>query len=396
MGKFYAYLRRLGLTFSASIKEWACLNSCIMYIYQQKNWPNFTWDYSRLQNVLNDVSFARGVLLGRMNSIGFKLKSEATLNSLSQEIVKSSEIEGEILNTEQVRSSIARRLNLEFKSSAKESHYIDGIVDMMLDATNGYMKPLTKKRLFAWHASLFPTGFSGMYKIDVGKFRLDKDGRMQVISYRRNKEIVHFQAPEAFEIPKHISAFIKWFNKASNDVISAAIAHLWFVTIHPFDDGNGRITRALTEMMLAKVDSSGSRFYSMSNQVLLRRKEYYDILEKTQSGSLDITDWILWFCQTLLNAVNDSLKHTDSIFQKAKFWQNNGDIDFSANQQKITNRLFDGFDGNLTSSKWAKICKCSQDTAIREISNLLKKNILKKVGEGRSTHYVLVLNNVND
>lgn len=363
-----------------------------MYIYQHDNWPQFTWDSRYLQEALNEVSFKRGMLIGRMNSIGFNLQNEATLNSLSQEIIKSSEIEGEFLNPDQVRSSIARRLNIEYKSVSKDSHYIDGVVDMMLDATQAYSKPLTKKRLFSWHASLFPTGYSGMYKIDVGKYRSDKDGRMQVVSSWHNKELVHYEAPKADKVSKLMEDFIKWFNCAPQDTVSAAIAHLWFVSIHPFDDGNGRITRALTEMMLAKVDKLQYRFYSMSNQVLLHRKEYYNILEKTQHGDLDITAWIDWFCKVLCKSIDDSLSQTESIFQKAKFWQDNENIKFSANQQKMINKLFDGFEGNMTSSKWAKICKCSQDTAGREISDLIRKKVLLKEGTGRAVHYLLDTN----
>ena len=364
-----------------------------MYIYQYKQWPNFTWDNVALQSLLTKASFLRGSLFGRMSTIGFKLQNEATLNSLSQEIIKSSEIEGEILNQEQVRSSIARRLNIELKTNVAESHYIDGVVDMMFDATQNYKTPLTKKRLFAWHASLFPTGFSGMYKIDVGKFRSDKDGRMQVVSSKYNRDVVHFEAPEAKDINKHITEFLKWFNSASADIISVAIAHLCFVTIHPFDDGNGRITRAITEMMLAKVDDSKYRFYSMSAQVLKHRKEYYDILEKTQRRDMNITEWLEWFITMLINSINDSLEQTESIFKKAKFWQENENIAFSSDQQKIINKLFDGFEGNLTSSKWAEICKCSQDTANRAIADLIEKGIFVKIGSGRSTHYKLNVEN---
>ena len=360
-----------------------------MYIYQDKQWPKFKWDNVRLQGLLTEASFLRGILLGRMGTIGFKLKNEATLNSLSQEILNSSEIEGEILNKEQVRSSIARRLNIELKTNVSESHYVDGIVDMMFDVTQNFDKPLTKKRLFAWHSTLFPSGFSGMYKIDVGKFRSDKDGRMQVVSSKYNRDVVHFEAPEAKDINKHITQFLKWFNSAPIDIISVAITHLWFVTIHPFDDGNGRITRAITEMMLAKVDNSQYRFYSMSAQVLKYRKEYYDILERTQRGDMDITPWLEWFITMLINALNDSLQQTESIFQKAKFWQEHENISFSADQQKIINKLFDGFEGNLSSSKWAKICKCSQDTASRAIADLIEKGIFVKLGSGRSTHYKL-------
>ncbi len=358
-----------------------------MYIYQRKDWAKFRWDKQRLQEIISKVEFSRGLLLGRMESIGFKQKAEFSLNSFSQEIITSSEIEGEILNPEQVRSSIARRLNIEYKGSS--NHYVDGIVDMMFDATENYKKPLTKKRLFSWHAALFPTGYSGIYKIDVGKFRTDKEGRMQVVSTWHNQEVVHFEAPEANKIDSLIDDFLAWQKNAPTNIISAAIAHLWFVTIHPFDDGNGRITRAITEMMLAKADECAYRFYSMSNQVQKKRKEYYNILEKTQHSDLDISDWLEWFASTLFDAVNDSLLQTQSIFKKAKFWQEHEHIKFSADQQKMLNKLFDGFEGNLTSSKWAKICKCSQDTASRAIADLIAKGILQKVGSGRNIHYLL-------
>ncbi|MBR6797255.1 MAG: Fic family protein [Opitutales bacterium] len=359
------------------------------YIYQQEGWPNFTWDKAHLQPLLAKAEFTRGVLLGRMQAIGFNLKGEATLNVLSQEIIKSSEIEGEILNREQVRSSVARRLNIEFKEQTNSSRYVDGVTEMMLDATRNYENPLTRERLFAWHAALFPTGYSGIHKIDVGAFRSDKDGSMQVVSSRRNRETVHFEAPEAAKLEKHVSFFLKWANSAPRDIVSAAIAHLWFVTLHPFDDGNGRITRAITEWMLARTDDSEFRFYGLSSRILSARKEYYAVLEKTQCGGLDITAWIEWFTGTLQKSLEDALRQTEFVFRKSKFWQEHEHIEFSAHQQKVLNRLFDGFEGKLTSAKWAKICKCSQDTASRAIADLITKGILRKEGSGRATHYLL-------
>ena len=359
------------------------------YIYQHEDWPHFVWDKARLQPLLAKAEFTRGMLLGRMQAIGFNLKGEATLDALSREIIKSSEIEGELLNREQVRSSVARRLNLNFKGQTASSRYVDGVTEMMLDATRNYENPLTRDRLFSWHAALFPTGFSGIHKIDVGAFRSDKDGRMQVVSSRRNREIVHFEAPEAKQLGKLVPAFLKWANKAPRDIVSAAIAHLWFVTLHPFDDGNGRITRTVTEWMLARADNSEFRFYSLSSRILDARKEYYDVLEKTQCGGLDITDWLEWFTGTLQKSLEDALTQTEFVFRKSKFWQAHEHLEFSAHQQKILNRLFDGFEGKLTSAKWAKICKCSQDTASRAIADLISKGILRKEGSGRATHYCL-------
>ena len=360
------------------------------YIYQEPGWPDFTWDNSKLVDLLSRVSFAQGKLLGKMDSIGFDMQKEASLMALSQEIIKSSEIEGEILNLEQVRSSIAKRLNLAYKPAMGDSHYIDEIVNMMMDATSNYEAPLATDRLFSWHAALFPTGYSGMDKIDVAKFRSDRNGRMQVISFSKNRTNVHFEAPEAAKVPSEVAKFMAWKNSCTQDIVSAAKAHLWFVTIHPFDDGNGRITRAITEMMLARAEGSKYRFYSMSNQIQKERDAYYNVLERTQRGGLDITLWIEWFAETMLKAIEDSLAQTESIFRKAKFWQDHSNMEFSSNQCKMLNRLFDGFEGNLTTSKWAKMCKCSHDTAIRAITDLIEKGVLKKKGDGKSTHYVLV------
>lgn len=359
------------------------------YIYQREEWPHFVWDKAYLQPLLAKAEFTRGLLLGRMQAIGFKLKNETSLDALSREIIKSSEIEGEILNREQVRSSVARRLNIEFKGQTESSRYVDGVAEMMLDATRSYDKPLTRERLFAWHAALFPTGYSGIHKINVGMFRNDKDGRMQVVSSRSNRETVHFEAPEAVQLEEYVSVFLKWVNIAPRNIVSAAIAHLWFVTLHPFDDGNGRITRAITEWLLARADASEFRFYSLSSRILSARKDYYAVLEKTQCGDLEITGWIEWFTGTLQKALEDALTQTESIFRKSKFWQEHEAIAFSAHQQKILNRLFDGFEGKLTSSKWAKICKCSQDTANRAIADLIAKGILRKENTGRATHYCL-------
>ena len=330
--------------------------------------------------------------MGRMESLGFDLRNEATLETLTLDVLKSTEIEGEYLNPDQVRSSIARRLGMEIAGSVESDRNVDGVVEMMLDATQNCFNPLTSERLFDWHAAIFPTGRSGMYKITVANWRSDSTGPMQVVSGAMGKEKVHFQAPDSSLVESEMSRFLDWFNKSSelDLVLKASVAHLWFVTIHPFDDGNGRITRALTDMLLAQSDRSSQRFYSMSAQIRLERKQYYEILEKTQKGNLDITDWIKWFLSCLLNA----LKSTDTILNrvlfKADFWTRHAKTIMNERQKKLLNKILDGFEGKLTSSKWAKIAKCSKDTAIRDINDLINKNILKKdEAGGRSTNYEL-------
>jgi len=330
--------------------------------------------------------------MGRMESLGFDLRNEATLETLTLDVLKSTEIEGEYLNPDQVRSSIARRLGMEIAGSVESDRNVDGVVEMMLDATQNCFNPLTSERLFDWHAAIFPTGRSGMYKITVANWRSDSTGPMQVVSGAMGKEKVHFQAPDSSLVESEMSRFLDWFNESSelDLVLKASVAHLWFVTIHPFDDGNGRITRALTDMLLAQSDRSSQRFYSMSAQIRLERKQYYEILEKTQKGNLDITDWIKWFLNCLLNA----LKSTDTILNrvlfKADFWTRHAKTIMNERQKKLLNKILDGFEGKLTSSKWAKIAKCSKDTAIRDINDLINKNILKKdEAGGRSTNYEL-------
>lgn len=362
-----------------------------MYIYEQNNWPNFTWDNNKISNLLANVSFAEGQILGKMKELGFNLQQEAVLANLTEEIIKSSEIEGEMLNTEQVRSSIARRLNIYNESSINSSHHIDGIVNMMVDATHNYNSPLTLERLYGWHAALFPTGYSGMYKIKVAGLRDDKDGPMQVVSNKGFREIIYYQAPDAKVLPQYMQDFLNWVNTnhQNNPLIKAAISHLWFITLHPFEDGNGRIARAITDMMLAKAENTAYRFYSMSSQIQKEKNDYYKILEYTQKGNLDITNWITWFLNCLLSSINNSEQLIANILKKAKLWQKFNEINLDDHQRKIINTLLDGFEGNLTSSKWAKICKCSQDTAIRSIKYLVENQILKQVGAGRSTHYII-------
>jgi len=362
------------------------------FIHQKDNWPEFTWNSNDFLDLLSEARNLQGRLIGRMETLGFDLRNEALLDTLTLDVLKSSEIEGEFLNPDQVRSSIARRLGMEIAGAVDSDRSVEGVVEMMLDATQKCFDPLTAERLFGWHAALFPTGRSGMYKITVADWRKDTTGPMQVISGAMGKEKVHFQAPNSSLIKKEMIRFLNWFNNNKIDlVIKAAIAHLWFVTIHPFEDGNGRITRALTDMLLAQADNSNQRFYSMSAQIRLERKQYYEILEKTQKGNLDITDWIVWFLNCLINA----LKSTDSILQKvlfkADFWQKHIDTVINDRQRKLLNRLMDGFDGKLTSSKWAKIAKCSKDSAVRDINDLIKKGIIQKdAAGGRSTNYELI------
>jgi Fic family protein len=335
----------------------------------------------------------QGRLLGKMESLGFDLQDEAVLNTLTTEIVKSSEIEGENLDIQQVRSSIARRLGIELAGAIESERHIDGIVEMMLDATQRHKLPLTKERLFGWHAALFPSGWSNIYKITVADWRKDTTGPMQVVSGPMGKEKVHFQAPDSDRIEGEMLEFINWIETETetDPVLKAAISHLWFVTIHPFDDGNGRITRAITEMLLARSDNSVKRFYSLSSQIRNERKQYYEMLEKTQKGNSEITEWIIWFLKCLDNAFASTTESLSRILQKAEFWKTHSKTIFNERQQKILNKLLDGFTGKLTTSKWAKICKCSQDTALRDIQNLIEKGILQKEASGgRSTNYELI------
>ena len=340
-------------------------------------------------NKLGQVRAKQGAVLGRMLSLGFDSQDEAVLSIMSLELVRSSEIEGERLNLEEVRSSIARRLGIEANGVVPISRYVDGIVDMQLDATQNYDKPLTQERLFGWHNVLFPTGMSGLYRIDVGKYR---SGDMQVVSGVMGKEKVHYQAPSAERVPAEMDRLIAWINDKENidAVLKAAIAHLWFVSIHPFDDGNGRITRALTDMLLARSEKCTKRFYSISAEIKLLQKEYYDILERTQRSDGEITEWILWFLGCFEQALDSTGSIISSVIRKAEFWEKYRGTSFNERQRKLLNMQFDGFVGKLTSSKWAKIAKCSPDTALNDINDLISKGVLKKTEEGgRSTNYIL-------
>lgn len=363
------------------------------YIYQHKNWTDFTWNNKKISNLLAKVRNLQGRLLGKMTLLGFSYQKEATLENITLDILKSSEIEGEKLNKQQVRSSIARRLGLDVAGLVNSARNIDGIVEMMLDATQRYEKPLTEERIFGWHAALFPTGYSGSYKIDVACYR---KGEMQIVSGALGQEKIHYEAVSAENVKLEMAIFLNWLNadNSHDSVIKAAIAHLWFVTIHPFDDGNGRIARAICDMLLARSDESKQRFYSMSAQINKERKKYYDAIEKVQhrTEDSDITVWLEWFLNCLKNALLSSEKILQSVLYKANFWTRNAKLSFNERQIRMLNKLLDGnFRGKLQSSKWAKICKCSQDTAIRDIKDLINKGILQQepVG-GRSTNYKLI------
>lgn len=365
-----------------------------MYIHQQPAWPTFEWDEAAVSSLLADTRHLQGKLLGRMEALGFQLTTEANLQTLIQDVLKTSEIEGEKLDTEQVRSSLAKRLGIDSVTVAYIDRNVEGIVEVMLDATQNYAKPLTLTRLYNWHAALFPTGRSGMTRITVGKFRTQASGPMQVVSGPIGREKVHFEAPTYDRLKTEMNRFAKWFNDASDMdlVIKSAIAHFWFVTIHPFDDGNGRIARALADMLLAKSEQTNQRFYSMSSQIQLERKSYYDMLEQCQKNSLDITAWINWYLDCLKKAIQASDQMLQNVLLKANFWKTYAGFSFNERQRIIINRLLDGFYGKLTSSKWAKITKCSQDTALRDITHLLQNHILvKDETGGRSTSYHLTL-----
>lgn len=363
------------------------------YIHELADWPKFRWSRETLADQLAAVRHRQGLLIGRMEGLGLKLRAEATLRTLTEDVVESSAIEGEILNQDQVRSSLARRLGVDIGEPTPADRHVEGVVDMILDATEKYDAPLTAERLFAWHAALFPTGRSGMRKITVGAWRTDEAGPMQVVSGPAGCERVHYQAPAAARLDREMSAFLAWFNGDAggiDPVLKAGIAHLWFVTIHPFEDGNGRIARAIGDQQLARSEQSAQRFYSMSAQIQQERNAYYDILEATQKGDLDITAWLQWFLSCLNRALDGAETILGSVLLKAKFWQMHAGESFNERQRAVLNRLLDGFESRLTSSKWATLTKSSQDTATRDINDLLKGGILvKDAAGGRSTSYSL-------
>lgn len=382
-------MRRIIAIFTAKYTE----NMKSIYIWQQTDWPDFTWDDAKLSYKLGRVRGLQGRLVGRMSALGFDLKNSAMLDALTADITKSSEIEGEILNVDQVRSSVARHLGIEIEGLPEADRYIDGVVQVMIDATQNYMQPLTAERFFNWHAALFPTGRSGVYKITFADWRQGAEP-MQVISGAMGKEKIHYQAPDSDHVPYQMKLFLEWVNgnQKIDPVLKAAIAHLWFVTIHPFDDGNGRISRTITDLFLARADEMPHRFYSMSAEIRKQRKGYYEMLEKTQKGSLDITNWLEWFLDCLEAALLDTEKSISTILQKAAFWDKYRLVSMNERQIKMVNLFWDGFDGKLTSSKWAKITKCSPDTALRDIQDLITKGVFRKTDEGgRSTNYELVL-----
>ena len=375
------------------------------YIWQAIDWPSWRFDLAALAQPLADVSRAQGLLTGRLADVGLILRDQACLAALTEDVIKTSEIEGERLNVASVRSSIARRLGLDIGALAPVDRHVEGVVEMVLDATTQFNSPITRERLFAWHAALFPTGYSGLARINVGRWRDDAGGPMQVVSGPVGRQHVHFQAPPAEWLESsdarhgrnesEIDRFLAWANSTSGPpaLIKAGLAHLWFVTLHPFDDGNGRIARAVGDLFLARADGSPQRFYSLSAQIQRERKDYYDILERTQKQSLDITEWLAWFLATLNRAVEQAQHTLHAVLVKTRFWHRcagPGSAPLSARQVKLLNRLIDGFAGKLTSSKWAAIAKCSPDTALRDIADLLARGVLRKSGSGgRSTSYEL-------
>jgi len=368
--------------------------SSVMYIHQSRDWPNFKWDNDTLLPYVSKVRDLQGRLIGRMESIGFELREEAVLETLTEDIVKSSEIEGELLNPEEVRSSVARSLGMDISGLPDASRDVEGVVDMMLDATQKYKDPVTKDRICGWHAALFPTGRSGMYKITVSDWRGDEKGPMQVVSGPIGREKVHFTAPEAPRLEEEMNRFMEWFNtdKSMEPVMKSALAHLWFVSIHPFDDGNGRIARAIADTQLARADRTRQRFYSMSAQLMKSKKGYYDILESTQKGSMDISQWLVWYFERLTEALEACNETLSKILIKAKFWELHKTTQFNQRQVEMINKLQGDFIGKLHSSKWAKMTKVHRDTARRDIQDLIEKGVLSDSGEGgRSTNYILNL-----
>lgn len=346
-----------------------------MYIHEDKCWPSFTWDKDAVNAKLNHVNKKVGYLMGRLSTIGFDAQMSAAVEAVAHDIIASSEIEGVELNNEQVRSSVARKLGVQLPNSIASSHYIDGIVEMALDATTNYAIPLTDERLFGWHNCLFPTGWSGATQIDVAQYR---KGEMKVVSGMFGREKVHYVAPSAEKITEEMKVFLEWFNHSAihHDYVKSAIAHLWFVCIHPFDDGNGRIGRAIADMALSQAEDSSMRFFSISQQISKDKKQYYDILERTQKGSCDITDWILWYLDCLLRSIEHSDELLSRVINKAIFWQHHAGIIFSERQKEVLNLYLDGYPGKLTTKNWAKRAKVSPDTAARDIKDLVDKNVL--------------------
>ena len=368
------------------------------YVWQRNDWPHWFYDHKRLAPLLAQLHLAQGYLLGRMHDLGLDLRDQATLRILTEDVLKTSEIEGETLKLDSVRSSIARRLSVDIGALAPADRHVDGVVDMVLDATRGHNIPLTTERLFGWHAAMFQTGYSSLTKIRVGQWRDDAQGPMQVVSGPMHRQKVHYEAPPAALLDAEMGNFLNWFSmdnlsvdSQDDPVVKAGLAHLWFVTVHPFEDGNGRIARAVGDMALARAEKSAQRFYSLSAQIQREREEYYDRLEATQKGDLDVTAWLEWFLGCLLRAIQSSNETLAQVLAKARFWQHWAGMPLNDRQIKLLNKLLDGFDGKLTSSKWAAIGKCSQDTALRDITELMERGVLKKSeASGRSTSYELM------
>jgi len=362
------------------------------YIWQADEWPNWRYNLAALAHPLAEVSRAQGLLLGRLSDVGMALRNQASLSALTEDVVRTSEIEGEHLDVASVRSSIARRLGVDIGALAPVDRHVEGVVEMVLDATANCHAPVSRERLFGWHAALFPTGYSGLAKIKVGAWRDDAGGPMQVVSGPIGRQRVHFEAPPADRLETETRRFLDWVNTESGEppLIKAGLAHLWFVTLHPFDDGNGRIARAVSDLLLARADGSPQRFYSLSAQIQRERKAYYDILERTQKGMLDVTEWLAWFLDALHRAVDQAQHSLNAVLAKARFWRRFAGTPMNERQVKLVNRMLDGFEGKLTTSKWAAMAKCSPDTALRDINELLAHGVLRKAAAGgRSTHYEL-------
>ena len=362
------------------------------YIWQAPDWPSWRYDLAVLAGPLAEVSRAQGVLIGRLSDVGDALRDQASLVALTDDVVNTSEIEGEQLNIASVRSSIARRLGVDIGALAPVDRNVEGVVEMVLDATANCHLPISRERLFGWHAALFPTGYSGLSKIKVAGWRDDGSGPMQVVSGPMGRQKVHFEAPPTERLEIETARFLNWLNGDTGEppLLKAGLGHLWFVTLHPFDDGNGRIARAVGDLLLARADGSSQRFYSLSAQIQRERKAYYDILEQTQKGTLDVTVWLAWFLDSLHRAVDQAQHTLDAVLVKVRFWQRLAAIPLNERQVKLLNRLLDGFDGKLTNSKWAAMAKCSPDTALRDINDLLSRGVLRKTAAGgRSTSYEL-------
>lgn len=377
-------MRQINCIFVASFATFM-----VRYIYQNPNWTRFTWDEKHLNSLFGEVRHLQGKISGKMSTLGIGPRTETTLQTLTLDLVKSSEIEGEFLNMQKVRSSLAKRLGVNIAGILPSDRSTDGMVEMLLDATQRFSEKLTNRRLFSWHAALFPSGHSGIVKIEVGKYR---SGEMQIVSGTMGKEVVHFEAIPSKKVIAEMKFFLDWVNKDDtiDPVIKAAIAHFWFIIIHPFDDGNGRIARTLTDYLLARSENSPDRFYSMSSQIMKERKKYYEVLNKVQYSDGDITEWLEWFFKCLRSALQETENTLHRVMDKVKFWDKYENEDFNYRQRLMINKLWDGFEGKLRTSKWAKICKCSSDTALRDIKDLIERGVLNQEEPGgRSTNYEL-------